>query len=141
MPSPAQLLDALEDGVARLRIDADRRLVEDQQRRAVEQADADVEPALHPARELLDRIARPVGEPDDAKHLVDPGRQRRRRVIPYSRPKKREVLPAGQVGVDGELLGHRPMADLALTLSVVSGSTVDDDRARRRPRAARPPSR
>ena len=57
-PLAGQPLDALEDRVAALRIDADRRLVEDQQPRAVQQADPDVQAPLHPAREVLRLLAR-----------------------------------------------------------------------------------
>src|SRR3546814_750744 len=41
-----ELLDGVEDRVAGLRVDPDRRLVEHQQLRAVQQPDPDVEPAL-----------------------------------------------------------------------------------------------
>ena len=40
MPAALERLDAGQDRVAALRVDADRRLVEDQQARPVEQADA-----------------------------------------------------------------------------------------------------
>src|SRR5512146_1435240 len=44
-----QPLHALQDRVPALRVDADRRLVQDQQPRLVQQADADVEAPFHPA--------------------------------------------------------------------------------------------
>ena len=71
MPSAPRRLDALEDRVAALRVDADGRLVEDQQRRPVQQADADVQPALHAAGVLLGLVLGPVGQADDVEHLVD----------------------------------------------------------------------
>src|SRR5688572_26364841 len=50
----AQRAHGLEDVVAALRIDADGGLVEDEQLGAVEDTGGEVEPALHPAGELVD---------------------------------------------------------------------------------------
>ena len=44
---PIEVLDGVENGTAGLRVDADRGLVHEQQARLVEQAHADVDPALH----------------------------------------------------------------------------------------------
>jgi hypothetical protein len=82
-----QRLDRLEDRVARLGVDADGRLVEDQQLRVVQQADADVEPALHAAGELSGAVVGPVGQPDDLEHLVDAAGSSPPR-MPCRRPKK-----------------------------------------------------
>ena len=57
MPCAPERGDRLEDRVAALGVDAHRRLVEEQQARPVEQADADVEPALHAAAEGRDAVA------------------------------------------------------------------------------------
>ena len=37
----------------------------------MEQADADVQPALHASRELLGQIILAIDEPDHLEHLVD----------------------------------------------------------------------
>ena len=58
--------------MAGLGVDADRRLVEDEEAGPVEEADADVEPPLHPPGELLHPVVRPVGEADGGEDLVDP---------------------------------------------------------------------
>ena len=71
MPCAAERLDAREDRVAALRVDADRRLVEHQQPRPVEQPDADVEPALHAAASTGRPVAGPLVEADDLEHLAD----------------------------------------------------------------------
>ncbi len=60
-----------QDGVAALRVDADGRFVEDQQLRAVEQADPDVEAAFHSAGELIGPFTGPVGETDRLEDLLD----------------------------------------------------------------------
>ena len=106
MPSVAERLDAGEDRVAALRVDTDRRLVEDQQPRPVEQADGDVQAALHPAGVVL----RPLPSPGRSGRR--PRGPRRRGApapgppSPYSRPKKTQVLARAEVRVDGEVLGH-----------------------------------
>ena len=68
----AQRLDALEDGVAALRVDADGRLVEHQQLGLVQQTGGDVATPLHAARVALDPLVGPIGEADEVEHLVDP---------------------------------------------------------------------
>ena len=70
MPSPSERVDRLEDGVAALRVDADGRLVEQQQARPVEQADADVQAPLHAAAERRGAVLGPVREADELEHLV-----------------------------------------------------------------------
>ena len=54
-------LDGLQDLVAALGIDTDRGFVEDQQRRAVQQAGGDVGTPLHPARVGVDAFVGPLG--------------------------------------------------------------------------------
>jgi hypothetical protein len=72
-PSSAQALNVSSAGrgelpehvantTAALRIDADRRLVEQQHARLVQQPARDVQPALHAAREPLDDLAGAIGE-------------------------------------------------------------------------------
>ena len=57
----AECADALEDRVPALRIHADRRLVQHEQRRPVQQPGRDVQPAPHAAREGLDPVVAAVG--------------------------------------------------------------------------------
>ena len=58
------------DGVAQLastdRIEPDRRLVEEQHRRVVQQAARDMQPLLHPARERLHPLALAATQPDQS---------------------------------------------------------------------------
>ena len=60
-----QRLDALEDLVARLRIDADGRLVEQQQFGIVQDRGGQIEPPLHAAGIAAGAIALAIGEADE----------------------------------------------------------------------------
>ena len=65
------------------RVDADRRLVEEDHRRVVEQAAGDVQPLAHAARVALDALVLAARQADQLEQLVDPpplvaGRRRRR---------------------------------------------------------------
>ena len=68
-------LQMLEDGVARLRIDADGGLVAKQEFRVVQERGDEVEPALHAAGEGLHERAAAVGELRGGEGLVDAGPQ------------------------------------------------------------------
>ena len=68
----AQPADVAPDGVARLRVEADRRLVEEQHRRMVQQAAGDLQPPFHAAGEGAHQRLAPLRQPDDAEHLVHP---------------------------------------------------------------------
>ena len=57
-----QLREHVVDAVAALRIDADRRLVEQHDARAMEHTAGDVQPPPHAAGELFDRLARAIGK-------------------------------------------------------------------------------
>ena len=104
---PAELLDARQDRVPALRVDADGRLVQDEQLRLVEQADADVQPPLHAARELVGPLAGPLVEADDLEHLADPPLQRVA-AHPVQLAEEAQVLGRGQLRVDRELLRDVP---------------------------------
>ena len=101
--SGGQPVDALQDGVAALRIDPHGRLVQDQQPRPVEQPDPDVQPPFHATRVLLGGIVCPVGEADDPEDLVHPSRQVVA-VHAVQASEEAEVLAARQVRVDREIL-------------------------------------
>src|SRR5215218_4013124 len=53
-------------------VDADRRLVEEQDFRVVEDPARDVEPLPHPSGVALDALLLTAGEPDELEHLADP---------------------------------------------------------------------
>src|SRR5690625_3790492 len=110
-----QRLDGLEDRVARLRVDADRRLVEDEQLGPVEEPDADVEAALHAAGELLRRVLGAVGEPDELEHLGSalPQLGTAQAVQPAE---EHEVLPGAELGVDRQVLRDEPELPLRCDL-------------------------
>ena len=57
-----KLFDVIEDCITRLRVDADSRLVEQEERRIVHQRDGQVQPALHTAGICLCPIPPPVGQ-------------------------------------------------------------------------------
>ena len=56
-----ELVEALPQQVARLRVEPGGRLVEQQQLGLVDQRAGDREPALHAARERVDAVVAPVG--------------------------------------------------------------------------------
>lgn len=107
----AEVFDAFEDRVSALWVYAHRRLVQYEELRAVQQADTDVEPALHATGELAGTIAGPVGKLDDCENLVDPPGEIRSGQ-PVESAEEREVLPRREVRVDGEVL--RNVADGSL---------------------------
>ena len=63
-------LDGVEDRVPALRVDADGRLVEHQQRGIVQHAEADVQPALHATGERVGALVPPVGQADRGRGPV-----------------------------------------------------------------------
>jgi hypothetical protein len=81
--------------------------VEQQEAGAVEQTQAQVEPALHAAGEALDPVTRPIGEADPGQALIDPLPQLAAGE-PVQRAPERQVVAGGQVLVDRDLLRHHP---------------------------------
>ena len=69
----AEPSDRLEDGVAALRVDAHRGLVEDEQLGSVQQAGRHVGPPLHAARVGADAVLPPIGQSDQFERLADAG--------------------------------------------------------------------
>ena len=67
------------DAVAALRVHADRWLVEQDDARVMEDAAGDVEAPAHAAGKLLDRLARPIGQPGALERPIDLLRQIRSR--------------------------------------------------------------
>jgi hypothetical protein len=54
------------------RVDAERRLVQEHDRRVVEEPTGDVQPLAHPARIALDPLLLATGEADQVEQFVDP---------------------------------------------------------------------
>ena len=111
-----QRLDALEDLVARLRIDADRRLVEQQQLRIVHHRRGQVEAPLHAAGIAADAIALAIGEADEIEAPLHALVERRAGQA-VDLAEEAQVLFAGQQVVererlrrDADLLAHRGIA-------------------------------
>ena len=67
---PLQAVEPLPDDVPRLRVEAGRRLVEQQHLRLVDERARDREAALHAARQRLDLVVRALGELDELEQLV-----------------------------------------------------------------------
>ncbi len=96
-----------QDLLARLQIDADRRLIEHQHRGPMNDSAGEVETALHPARKRLHRVVGALPEPDflqhprtglarrDARHALHP------REVP-------NILRRAQTRVERERLRHQP---------------------------------
>ena len=131
----AQRLEVVEDGVAALRVDADRRLVEDQHVGIVDQRGGDVEAPLHAAAEELRLVAGAIGEADQLQRRVDALAQQRAGQA-VERAEELEVGGGAEVLVDRELLRHD--ADAALGVGRVLGQLERGSRrCRRRPAAGR----
>ena len=111
MPRDFQRLEVVEDRVAALRIDADGRLVEQQDVGIVQQAGGQVQPPLHAAAEGLHAIVRAVGEADQVERGVDRLVERGARQA-VERAEEAEVRARGQLVVEREILRHE--ADPAL---------------------------
>ena len=102
---PLELGQHLVDPLPALRINADRRLVEQDELRLMHEAAGDVEPAAHAAGEALDGLARsldeirPLERPRDARGQVG----FRNAVQPAEHL---EVLARREQRIDRHLLGH-----------------------------------
>ena len=76
-------VEAVPQQVPRLRVEAGRRLVEEQQVGLVDEAAGDRQAALHAARHVLDLVAGPLGQLGEVEQLVGAPRDTR----PGDRPK------------------------------------------------------
>ena len=115
----AQRVDVIPDVRACLRVETDRRLVEEQHARRVEQAARDLEPALHPAGVHAHLLTRAVGQPHHVEQRRGPSRHLRRR-HPVEHGVEAQVLLTGEVVVERELLEHE-------TDAVAHGGALGDD--------------
>ena len=110
----AQAMELIPDPAAQERIDARRRLVEEQQRRIVDERAGQLEPSLHPARQPAGAPAADVPQVDQLEDLAGPPPARAPQ-HPEQRRDEIDVLADRQVRVQGERLGHvaDPLARLA----------------------------
>jgi len=120
-----QLRDELPDGVPRLRVQADGRLVQEQHARIVEEPPGDLKSPLHAAGEIFNEVVLAVRELDDFEHLVDPFvGQRPVEVVEIG--VELEVLVCREPGVEGRVL--KDDADGGPDLVGVLGTVVSRDR-------------
>src|SRR5262245_49787255 len=110
---PAQLLDVGPDRGAGLRIEPDRRLVEEQYPGRVQQPAGDLQPPLHAAGVGADQAGPPVPQPDHLEHLAAAGRQHGLG-HPVQLGVEAQVLLGAEVLVQGRILEHQ--ADVAADL-------------------------
>src|SRR4029077_4974031 len=89
-----ELAQTVPDQMARLRVEAGRRFIQDQQFGVVDERAREREPALHPARQRADAIAPLVGETGKLEELRNPRAQRR-------------AVEAEIAAVDLQVLGDR----------------------------------
>ena len=119
----AELVDVVPDVEAGLRVEPDRRFVEEQHSRRVQETARDLEAALHSAREELHELILAIREPD---HLEQRRHARLDLVARHAVHHRVEsqVLGGGQVVVERDLLEHEPDARsdaVALGGHVVAG--------------------
>src|SRR5262245_46284354 len=95
----------LEDVVARLGIDAGRRLVEQEQAWSVNQASTEVEPPLHAARKSLDAGVAAIGQANRSQYLLHALAEDRFR-HPVKCAEKLQVFARRKLAVDRQFLRH-----------------------------------
>ncbi len=93
--------DVRPDGVPRLGVNTERRLVDDQQLRLMQQRPGEGHPAAHAARQAGHHIVGPVSEVDQLKNLCDPLDGPGQRVQRGGEP---QVLGDGQLFIERVLL-------------------------------------
>ena len=116
-------LHPFQDGVAALGIDADGRLVQHEQLRVVEQSGRDVHAPFHAAGERVEAVVAPVGQLGQLEGLVDPGCHGTAPEL-VQPGKELEILPGGEVGVEGHILGH--VADERLDIEIADRLLAGD---------------
>ena len=129
-----QPADLVPQRRAALQVEAGRRLVEEQQPRAVHEREAEVEPALHPARVAAHLAVGRVGQPDALEQLAA-APFALGLAEPVQRALQAHVLAAGQERVERRLLQRG--ADRAPHLGALAHDVeARHARARRRSAAA-----
>ena len=86
---------------------------QDEQRRVVQHAQADVEAPLHASGERVRSFTGPVREADRLEDAIDPTVEVSTGQV-VQRAEEPQVLPRREVGVDRHLLGHEPHGGLDL---------------------------
>jgi hypothetical protein len=123
--APLQLFDVGPDVRACLRVEPDRRLVEEQHARRVQEAPGDLEPPHHPAGERHDLAVPPFGEADHRQDLVDPSRDE----VPGDAVQlgvELQVDLGREVGVERRVLEDQP--DVAADRVTVPHDVVPGDK-------------
>ena len=121
-----------EDALARLRIDADRRLVEQEHARCMQEGAGEIEAPLHAAGEGRDDVVGALGETGDVERARD-GRTRVAPRQPEQAHEEMQVLACGQRRVERDLLRHQAERAPRLRRLAVDGMAGDRRRARARP--------
>src|SRR5439155_19230111 len=118
--------EVVENRVAALRIDADGRLVEQQDVRVVQQPGGEIQTALHPAAERLDAIGDAIREADELERRGDRLPQRLAGET-VERAKETQVVAGAELFVQRKILRHE--TDSALRRVRVAGKslTADED--------------
>ena len=111
--------------LARLRIDAHGRLVEQQNPRLVDHASCHVEPSLHPAGQGLRDVGRALGETGPRQRLGDRAVERRA-IESVIATEDREILACSEQWIERNLLRHD--ADLLASDVVTGRRTAAEDR-------------
>ena len=124
-----ELADVVPDRAARLRIEADRRLVEEQHARRVHQPARDLQPSAHPAGERSHDRVLAIPEPDHLHHLLHP-RLDEVGLHAVELGVQLEVLGGGQVAVERRILEHE--ADVATDVVALGDDVVPGHAAPRR---------
>ena len=94
-----------KQGVASGRVERRGRLVEQQDRRVVDQCHREVQPLLHAAGERLDAVAGPPGQADAGQHADDPAAQVvTRKAVELA--EEEQVVGGGEFVVEAALLRH-----------------------------------
>ena len=100
-----EVLEVVEDRVPRLRVDADRGLVAEEELRPVKERRGQVQAPLHAAGEVLHDVPPAVGELDGLERVVDPLAE----LLPTEAVELAEdpqVSLRAQVRVEGDVLRH-----------------------------------
>jgi hypothetical protein len=121
--------DSFEDVVARLGVDADGGLVEEEEAGAVDEGGAEVQPALHAAGEDGGAVVGAVLEGDGGEDLVDAeGQVAAADAVDFA--EKPEIFAGGEVSVDGEVLGDDADEAAGVAVGRVEGFAEEADAAR-----------
>src|SRR5262245_4507211 len=124
----AQPVHVLPEPLTRLRVEPDRRLVEEEDARMVNQCPCDLEPPLHPRRQGAHKALAPVGELDEGEHLVDalPSQNRRHAV---DEAVEIQVLAERQTIIETRLLEHDAQVPAAFDRILDDVDAVNPSRA------------